>query len=339
MNGARSRRGFTLIELLVVIAIIAILIGLLVPAVQKVREAANRTTCTNNLHNIALAAHNYNGTLGVLPPGMDALNVGCLVYLLPYMEQDNQLRLWDFTSLNPSGVPTPNLPFFRNPNDRPPTTGTDVIPRPRFDGGMIYGAEGKIKSYLCPSAPQPDTYKTVLMCVDYGTPGVDYNVNAGGNSHLYSSAPGRLVLGRSNYLGCGGYYAPSEAQGYDGLFTYQSKNSVSRVPDGTSNTFMFIEFVGGPIAWNGGGGIPSGDSGAAWACGFNYTGWGTGPNGATAFSTTGQDWYAFGSRHTQNIVNTAWADGHVSGINPQLDWNTVQVLAGFADGVEVSIDF
>src|SRR5262245_44354451 len=101
---SRSRRGFTLIELLVVIAIIAVLLGLLVPAVQKVREAAARMSCLNNLHQLALAAHNYHGDHGQFPTGARlSVDVGgrptggttLWVELLPYFEQDNLYKEWD----------------------------------------------------------------------------------------------------------------------------------------------------------------------------------------------------------------------------------------------------
>jgi prepilin-type N-terminal cleavage/methylation domain-containing protein len=103
------RRGFTLIELLVVIAIIAVLIGLLLPAVQKVRAAANRISCSNNLHQIAMAAQNYQGDHGRFPVGVHLPvpvsgqptgGTNLWVELLPYIEQDNLYRRWDNDNSN-----------------------------------------------------------------------------------------------------------------------------------------------------------------------------------------------------------------------------------------------
>jgi prepilin-type N-terminal cleavage/methylation domain-containing protein/prepilin-type processing-associated H-X9-DG protein len=344
-----GRRAFTLIELLVVIAIIAILVALLVPAAQKVREAAARTQCLNNLKQICIAAHSYQDVYGKLPSGMDVQGFGPLVHLLPYLERDNEFKNISFKPKSYSLFyqDPKNLPYPGTPSVPSYTTTFPPPPAPQ----MQYGLQPEISMFLCPQAPLPADYKTVLLMVLYGSNGIDFPNIPGWPApsnppyppalgHYFARMPAALVVGRSHYLPMGGYYAPSVARswypqndGMVGLFTYNSSNSLAKVPDGTSNTIAFGEYVGGKITgWNPTYLIPDGKVGASWVCGFNYSAFGTLSQG----SNDPNGWALFGSDHTNNIANFAFADGSVRSINPSIDFNTWIFMTGFNDGVTVT---
>ncbi len=140
------KRGFTLIELLVVIAIIAVLIGLLLPAVQKVREAAARATCSNNLKQIGLASHNFYSANEFFPPNQRQVAAGGIrirwaTYLLPYIEQDPLFRLYDqtqnwSTSANVANVTSKPIKMYQCPST-PNAARQDGSPENGFNPNLV----------------------------------------------------------------------------------------------------------------------------------------------------------------------------------------------------------
>jgi prepilin-type N-terminal cleavage/methylation domain-containing protein/prepilin-type processing-associated H-X9-DG protein len=259
-NVSKRRAGFTLIELLVVIAIIAVLIGLLLPAVQKVREAAARSQCGNNLKQIGIAVHNYANTNGeLLPPwGFDFATQpnppfgtqghSALSLILPYMEQDNVARIgrWDRTVADPVNLP--------------PNYGTSIA------------GNTKIKSYLCPSSkPFPIDYGPYFVSLGFPNAGpmvlggTDYGIVRGYHNNFRNAcAPTSPVNGPAPT----GVH--SDDGGVMGLRPYVTSGvmrstKITDVQDGTSNTIMIGEDAGRHQIYTKGGAVsPNGPGQAGW---------------------------------------------------------------------------
>jgi prepilin-type N-terminal cleavage/methylation domain-containing protein/prepilin-type processing-associated H-X9-DG protein len=226
-QSGKTRSAFTLVELLVVIAIIGILIGMLLPAVQQVREAARRINCANNIRQLSIASQNYEGSFKKLPPGLyqnvDASSIRFYGYtwaaaILPQMEQGNLHDLWNFTDSGAAAV----------------TNGLDAAGNPTTDAPSAT----PIATMLCPS----DSYNSNVVELTYtgsGYPtgyfGLTSYVGNGGTYSTYFNSSAMQDDGSFFMTG------PNSGQSWQPNLTRNAREAGMVVKDGSSNTFMFGE--------------------------------------------------------------------------------------------------
>jgi prepilin-type N-terminal cleavage/methylation domain-containing protein/prepilin-type processing-associated H-X9-DG protein len=327
MKKSPRRSGFTLIELLVVIAIIAILIALLVPAVQKVREAAARTQCINNLKNIALASHGYHDANKVLPPGNDQRMASAMVYILPYIDQQSMFSAFDLTT----GT------FWFSGSNNISTSATARPPSAAPNNGR-WGAQDTPPVYVCPAAPSMTTAVfTMQVRTNPGVAGTDFPSGLAGNTAFhYTTKPPVGILGTTHYIPSAGYINIPD---YLGIFYWKSRTKMNTITDGTSNTSAFSETWGGQITLNG----VTGWANTSWASAIFYSNYGTCPdstNGNCNFAAGGfgLSRHLPGSLHSGNRINVAYADGTVRNISGNLTWPLIVYLCGARDGQILSVD-
>ena len=357
-KSGRRQMAFTLIELLVVIAIIAILIGLLLPAVQKVREAAARMSCSNNLKQLALGVMNYESSNSALPPGNDVRFNGVHPRILPYIEQDNAFKTYD---LNGQFGPSASSWAMSAAAWNIPRSGV-VSPQGRYGLDMPI-----IKTFVCPSAETQFKYLTQVTAGGFSDN--DYRGSLFGDApgagprytyYIYSDAFTPVNTATTNYLFNRGRIMATSASTVPmmpGPFRYTKTTSaatpfstqgtpsgtgmgITAISDGTSNTIMFQESNGGFIANFGGT--------SGWlAMNFGHApyyadgGMCPSPGNGNCDNTPQGRGFGYGipsSAHAGNRVMSAFCDGSVRGIASSTPFAIYCAMSGASEGVVINFE-
>jgi prepilin-type N-terminal cleavage/methylation domain-containing protein len=339
----RARPGFTLIELLVVIAIIAVLIGLLLPAVQKVREASQRTSCQNNLKQIGLAIHNYHDTRGNLPPVRICGGLGWLTWealVLPYMEQSSAYSQFDFQkcyAVQPAAARQIEVKSFFCPSRRGPGQGfsvaeswqqNDTNPPPE---PITTAAETRFTAANNP----PGACGDYAACVG-DMRGTTNNPNV--QNWFNTISNGAMIIANPVANGA------TTANGSNTVLvtSYTSNTSLPTIEDGTSNTFLVGE-KHVPVGMFGR--IRVGDGSiydGSWTC---FSGriagiedpLANGPNDLTPSAGVVDGIYSrkFGSWHA-GVCQFVFCDGSTRAIRNSIDTANLRRLACRNDGEALS---
>lgn len=333
---SHPRQGVTLVELLVVIGIIAVLLALALPAIQKVRETANKLHCASNLRQLTTAAHHFHNDHGRLPPGYVGprpsrfddfpahLNegqwIGHFPLLLPYLEQQGlfkQLQV-DFGL----EVVTP-LPWFWKPGPAAHDENYQVAVTP-------------LKIFRCPSAPdyevqpgtEPDSGGTLLGLHVFNNESLGAFTGAWKDDYTRSNR--YRYLGRTHYMGVAGCGAGTHPvlRLYQGTYTNRSAQTLGELTalDGTGNTLLYGELCG--THWN----SPVESKDISWMAGGGLGTYKGLQRGRTAELIAFSSWHPGG-------VQFCFADGSVRTVRfgdtvrrDSPDWLVLQQLAGFKDG-------
>jgi prepilin-type N-terminal cleavage/methylation domain-containing protein/prepilin-type processing-associated H-X9-DG protein len=340
-SSSRNRRGFTLIELLVVIAIIAILIGLLLPAVQKVREAAARMKCTNNLKQIALACHNYEGTYGSLPPG--TVNTSSTAYIPDLTEYGTQTgTTWSYANHSFLSV---MLPYIEQANVLTAAVGGYNYKLHWDHANNQPATSVRIPTYECPSVPSEHLITPIPTGWTKAPAVGDYWPITRGNNNtaVWTQLGMTMPVGDS----------------LKGVLSDNARTRFTAISDGLSNTLMIGESGARHEGWS---------AGKKYADISNPTSWGirgawgqgtsnivcagtqgpltpgatpskvsTAAHVATAITVNGWNQGELYGFHS-GVCNVALGDGSVRSLRSSISMTTLQKLAARGDGNPVNVD-